>query len=592
MLMKRITKKRIKIAAMLAASAFLLISFISGAVTMQLSSLVIPENFKPVGVGGLSFKVYNSDNVEVGTASTGGSGTGGSASWDGDTQGLYPRIHVQYSQTYRSDQYGNPTNDTSISTARRYIYNGTVYFEHDFYQTVDILVRTYVKPPVRKAVNIPLSPMVHTEATNSIANPAGTRVFLGDVDYYHAGYDETLNVEGRLVVVQDVGAWTAPIRSPSCYITAALEQCYFPNVNNVPSLGVDTVEQSIVKILNTYSNQYVKVVPTITLSTRSTESGFNGYTYYFNTTLPDGTAATMMVDTTGISTGILEGIDNCDGSMQGLVPNSFPANYKFPGGTDDPAQYMDTRSIAANDAKTMLSQRQSVSGDTYATGYVEFMGFDPVPIAEGGQGIPLGISFTQPSHYFPDLANPSNNYDMASTMDVHASFGMKPRTTIVRANTRVGWSGYYWSGYWWAPISPTAFAGPEETTIHYPVYCNLENTYSLSKMTFLTAFVTKDDISAVRMSDGKPIDISRISDNYLTSIMKNPTADDVSFSYKVPTPPDLWGQISAWFSSLFSTFGPMLSIVIVIVAIVLVMWLVGKLGGGLKSFVGLFKKSK
>jgi len=532
-----------------------------------------PSTFQPTQV---SSRVFD---VSSGAGGVGPLGTGLTYSYL-DPDHRYPGVSIFQSDPYFSDHKGNPINltaDNILLTGQQLVVGDTVYYLHQYYQTIQVGARTRWNTPEIGDTTSYVSPFTGLVWDNRLyrlpGTPGGNTVFTqGDLVMYdmHNSWNEWQNPSGIAIVSASKGV-----------ISSSLVPIYFPNIQSQAPAGCYTPSGASDYIKNNFGNREVHVYPKITITGLSNYISYSGFSY--NVTLPNGTVTTTTINTQGSYVGFVEarktGLDICD-----VVPAANPVGV-------NPNTYMavgeSTQTTSAKESPDAGDKESSVTG-YLLTGYIHPKPTEGYPETSQYMANVQGYSTSLDTQSIQIVIDDtSNNCGMAQDIVITPELRLRPATKIYWTKASVKWDSLLRLT---VPIIGSVISDDRTHSgtadnIYWPYACDVTNVFAIAQFTMKICIVTQNQISMVT-SAGAPINVAQaITDFGSGAIVKNPNTDLTDIDLAIPPVPDLW----SWLSSLFPNFWGNVTTVLIwigviagaIGAILLVLWMrkIGLIGG-------------
>ena len=507
-----------------------------------------PVTFQPVQTTRVSFDVYPMGDMSapIGTIVVGE----GSAEYT-DLSHVYPSIGVFRSNApYQSDAAGTYTGSETITTSQERVIGDHVFFKHEAWFTYDLGARTYTSFPA-----------LRTDTYRSITPVAGLTVdhWSGGSMTFTTDLHETWGFvpQGTMIVSVDMGTspWTVKPYG-SARISKSLEPINYDQERlGTPTVGY-TFADAINRLASRYGNTAVTVVPRITITA---VNNFEHYTYEQRATLSNGTAVTMTLQTTNALVGFEDAYVS-KYPWSGIIPKAYTddfdragLDYTDTGGTQGGTP--DSDSTASSDAMTAILR---YTGDYTLPGGNEITRIiRPVDAWTSIDSITPTIDWNM-------IEDGQNS--LPEAIDISAQFDLQPVTTIKVANMQA--TGTVKSYYYFDPIEYQ----PYSVSYQYPYGVQIDNVASMFSMTLKVDLFTNNEIQMVT-SSGLPVDITKLVDFDLGSIIGNPSADDMVFKVKTES---WFDAFLGMFSGMFGQFIQVVAYILVIVIVVGVIYVIAQ----------------
>jgi hypothetical protein len=567
------------------------VACIGAVIIFSLGWFAIANNaaFTPSKTGAITFDVYDANtNKKVGSVGAGGTFSGGDK---------YPDVDCFASQPFFCDATGI-TMTKSDSIVSNIVVNGIDYIVTEYHEGIDFGSETHVR----------LGSLSHQTLYGASVSPFEDAGYT-HTDYYSNQFGDTWTaskypkVVGSLVYTDDafVGGslsqnqnWVgnnpnvvwgsdqgkakitqslAPFYATQTSITYTGGVTIFGvNIGGTPHLTTSNVavtdlnsawfsnsqannqgyQQEFLK--NNYKIAAVKIVPTINLVAQG-----NPVLYDYNqtVTLPNGTRATMTVNTASTITGFRNAYIANPGSglsQSGLVQNLHPANWAVP----VPSNPSNTTSNTPSDPPAEVAN--SVNGRLWYTGDVD-CGYI-TGAASGADNVGTSLNQAAKDYHF-DMSNPDSLGTMPSSITLNTTFTLQPYAYVKWATMNLESQYYIWDGadgpfncYGWS-IGPYAGAG-SGTNIIYPYSISVDNVYAITRVVIDCFTISRNTLEL--SVAGKPVDGKLFTDNELTGLLNNPAVDDIVQTLPIPQPINWWAIIAV----IIITLAIILALVIVV----------------------------
>jgi len=488
-----------------------------------------PEEFQPVRVQSAFFDVRKLDGTLLGTID----GKSNLKYFTPQSSSLlnhpaddylYPKVDIMYSQPFMSDAGGTPVTDVSAyhRPAQRLVTGGNAYFLNTYYMSMDIGARTYSNLPVQKDTTTYLSPWRNYQFDYTDPSAIG---IIGS-----RTYSSTNNpgIIGSLVLYTDVGTnpWQYTYAPTLATISTSLEPIDFQlsTWNNAPLSGY-TYADAIAKLQQNYGNQKVVVQPHIVIDGLS---NYIRYSYEEEQTLPDGSKATITVNTKSALVGFADAykapFDLSD--KVGLIPNYFSSQYKVAGLAKDDKPVEESAKPATTETsgdKSLTSSSRTITGSVV----VKQTSVDPEKTITGGAAVHgITTNLNEIDNLYIDL-NDLEAFSLPEDLTINTEFEMQPKTSIKIAHAEVKYTAWWWDGAF--PYYEDTTVGPAYADIFWPYAISIENVYAVTRCTWKLQILTENEIQGV-YANGQPIDVSKITDFELSEIVNDPTQDNMETS--------------------------------------------------------------
>lgn len=498
----------------------------SGITGSTVSIELTPDTFDPVYVDSMKYTIRDVDGTwldEISSASN--------LYHYHDSQGRYPDVDIMFSQPfpcYSDGTYLQYPSELDHPTSRSLYVDGKLYFLSDqYYFGVDICGRTYsntanwqIAPEIilnpLRGIDVQYTPayaQFHYTDPGSPQNPDGNLILAINTD---------CNLNNNFPLVTYDTCVTSH-SSTVAKITTSLYPMEFQvsSFNPVPS-SEHQLNAAIQYISNYWGTRPVIVQPEITIK------GYNDYIHYSydrDIILPNGTMATVKVETTSAKVGFVE----CYKSQiesKGAVPNYLDPYLKAKvnlktdkqteqkGGLTEPT----TSETPANWLNQKLTGAVQYKGSIYDE--VTTLGAEAniygALVANGLEGKDIKIDLTT-----------LDKFSLPTEIKPKAEFELQEISQLYIAATDVTYNTLFWNGgscCFGVNVIDKIPEASGTTTIHYPYKLDVTNTFAISRIVFRVAIISENN-PTVYVS-GKPIDPSKISDFELTSYGLNPTIDD------------------------------------------------------------------
>jgi hypothetical protein len=509
--------------------AVLIIGLVSGGIFALGSSGILgstateisltPETFNPVYVDSAKFTVRDPDGTFLGEIST-----ASPMSHYHDSLGRYPDVDIMFSSPFPCESDGTYLTSTSQiehTTSKSIYVDGKLYFLSDqYYFAVDVGARTYAN-----TVNWQIAPEI-------ILSPLRGAQF-SYTPIYHQFYwtdpGPTDNPDGNLImaingdcnIYDGIGVF-GPCVSTHSTTTAKITTSLFPmdfqvsTFNPVPSAGHQLTD-AIQYISNYWGTRAIVIQPNLTIK------GYNDYIRYSydrQIILPNGTRATVQVDTTSAMVGFAECYKSSIES-KGVIPNYLDPylRIKVPLATDDPTEDKGGVTQPEMTAPLLMYDMDLTGSVKYQQGQDEITTLGAAAniygamLGNGLEGKDITINL-----------NTLDKFSLPTKISPRAEFKLQELSTLNIAKTDVTYNTLWWYGGTLPATVNKITAASGTTTIKYPYKLSVQNVYAISRIVFRVVIISENN-PTVYVS-GKPIDPSKISDFEMTSYGLNPTIDD------------------------------------------------------------------
>lgn len=555
--------KRIALFSLLAIAACAVLLPASGLFsTIELT----PDQFQPVKIDSASFAVRDSLGNLLDTINSGSTMN----HYAGDAGGLYPAADIIYSQPYpceTSGRYIENINDVPHVTSKMLYVDGKIYFLNEYYFGVNVGARTYARPKL-------------TFAPAALLNPLRGATFWY-APWWYTGTQWTdpgapKNPDGNLVLTCNTGTnpWGYSSGSMRAQIAGLLEPQDFQvtSWNPVPRAGY-TLEDSIRKLQTGWGNSKIVIQPTINVKTYS---DYLKYSYSRPVTLPNGTVATVLIETTSAKVGFVDCYQT-DYDYKGLVPNTLaPSDKNHLVGMSTEARSDGKESAkTGNDASTGPLAISSY----IVEGHVKYL--TDVQDANGNPVVPVGGMARSYNHRNSlngqtiqiDL-NHLDTFTLPQSLSETSEFELQPLTTLKLAKTECQAEMLFWHGGY-NTYDKKSYVN---SNLVYAYSISEQNVMALGQFVFKLAIISENNPTVI--VNGHPVDPESITDFEITSFGLEPTINDFVESL----------HVEPWYIQYLDLIIGIIVVVIIIAIIIAVARQKGGGSGGVHGLINIIKR--
>jgi hypothetical protein len=549
--------------------------------------------------------------------------TNGKATYN-DPNNVYSPIQAICSDTWLSDINAVPIPDGHAPAVQQSwalpIYSGShvyaiqVVYRYIIWMTVEVVIRsgptntfaytpstTYVSP--FEGVSVNGYNRVMPGLVTMVPPAAYTRGALTMWQYSVPTIDGTAYPSYQTNTMASPFGWwtTSPITTNAPYAAVTTSVVPYTSWQDMIVATTNPAFSTLTESRLTTVASAIPVVAKVTVHVVANTEQIRTYGNDFTYTLANGTVATVSVDTVSAVVGF-SGSPNglrSTGTYTGMVPNTNPI-HQVPTFDLSDATVTRTNDIGADTAASSTTTNMPDGGSRTITGSMVARSVftQEVLAARHVVGTPTGtMQYTTgtPAENLEapsviDLTDVANNCTLPQTLDITASNTMGPKVTASGVFSQLTTqSAYERGGY------PRTWVIDTTTkNIQWAYGIKADNTMTAQNFTFPVDVVSERSVQLFS-SDGRPIDLTTIVDTDGNSIFADPRTNNVWVKQQIPDLPkfDFW----AWIWSLLMALPWWVNLIIILVIVVIVLWLLSKvwpvfrkIGGGLKSFAGLFKK--
>lgn len=544
------SSNKIKIMAALASIA-IVAAVIIGVSTRSVEDPLTPNVFQPVQTTRVSFDVYKmSDPINP----IGSIVVGDASSKFFDPNYIYPRIgSFRSSDPYPVDNAGAYTGSVQIATPEKHVFGNTVIYRHTAKFGYDFGQRTFTALPAR-----------NTDTFRQLTPISGMSVSVFNIRASTAA-DNTMSVDntnrifyvprGTMICSFDKGVNPWAIRSPvgTAHISQSLENIDYEGERaGNPASGL-TFADAINRLASEYGNTAVTVRARITLSG---VNNFERYDYEQHAMLSNGTMVKITLKTTSALVGF-EDASFVKQPWAGIIPKAFDEQFDRAGldGTDPEGE-------SGNAFDAPQSQTSSpMTASLYYDGDVSLPGGNVITRMMTPVEAWTSIDNTTPTIYWNDILAGSGS-GLPTSIDVCGEFDLQPQTTIKIANMRATGTIKSYSGFEPGLVEYQNY----DVSYQVPYALKIDNVAVMYSALLTMDLFTKSDVVMVT-STGLPVDVTKLVDFDLGSVLGNPRADNMIFR--------TWSE-----NTLMDQITTILIIVGVILGTILAIAIVLKIRGG------------
>lgn len=475
-----------------------------------------PGTFQPIKTTSVEFDVYNADkSLKLGTITN-------ARNKYTDPGCIYPDVDIFYSSApYLSDAAGNPIDPVGITTVQRLVLGNEVVFRHVAYFTYDFGVRTYTHlPALRTDTFATINPLkgntISSHGVYYTIQPTQATTNAGWVD----GPNAIIYVpRGAMYAQIDCGwnPWHLGTTGGNARISQSLEPIDFDGemragIGGVPMAGFSYADARN-RLSTKYGNSQVRVEPRITISAIN---DFLNYTYTQEATLSNGTKVTMSLAKKSALVGF-EQAYVARTPYQGLIPKAYEDQF-------DAIPLDDLGNGKSKTATGLPENGQSFSPYNDVRVAQTYIG-DEIPdaiISRVNQALGTDTSL---DHFTPtiDLNKAlDGTMTLPSDVEITSGFALQPQTTIKTALVTVSWQTESYWGWEAREYHSSTY------TARVPYALTVDNIVVMESVTVMVDLITASDVQMVT-STGLPVDVTKLLDFDLGSILNNPAADDFVF---------------------------------------------------------------